>query len=46
MRLKDFVNVSQNKKNKQIVLTLKKKKMKLLGVDEKDILKMKWRQMN
>ena len=41
MELKDFVNISRNKKNKQIVLTLRKKKMKQKGISEKDILNMK-----
>lgn len=46
MKLKDIVSIAKNKKNKQLVLSLKKKKLKELGMCKEDILNTKlkkWR---
>jgi len=41
MKLRDIVNVSHNKSNKQISLSLKKKKIKDLDISEDSILNIK-----
>jgi hypothetical protein len=38
MKLKDFFNISVNKKTKQDVLTLKKRKLKKSGISKSDLL--------
>jgi len=38
MKFKDLVSVSQNNTNKQINFSLKKKKIKSLGISEDDLL--------
>jgi len=41
MELKDFVNTSKNKKNKQEVFTLRKRALKKEGISMKDLLNLK-----
>jgi len=38
MKVKDMLNISENKKNKQSIWNPKKRKLKKLGLKEKDIL--------
>lgn len=38
MKLKDFLNECKNKANNQDVFTLKKRKLKNLGLSKKDLL--------
>ena len=40
MKLKDFVNVSQNKNTKQIVLSIKARELKKRGLTPEQFLKM------
>ena len=40
MKLKDFVNLTKNKKNNQINLSIKKTELKKVNLSIKDILKL------
>jgi len=43
MRLRDVLGISENPKNKQSIWNPKKRKLKKLGITEKDLLSIKIR---
>lgn len=41
MKFKDLVSVAKNSKNKQVNLSIKKRKLKQLDISEEDLLNLK-----